>query len=381
MYGPGERDEIVKLWIQEGLADSTRVRYEKSWALWNMHLTTEGHGFNSFLDGVGREEFLKVLVLFIRSICLGSRGSKTALEISMSAVHSAFTQASKCTDLFRSDTVRLARKSSVKKTVAMLDYSDRNRKKLPCAFEMIAWVRGHYWVDKDWTTQVDSRMTYLGIAIAMDCLFRISEYALVPDSDYMIRCLDVAIELEGCSTTFQPGELKEALRQHGYVIKRIQLHIPRHRSKVAGSDRKIFLNWRGQDNVYGRQLIADFAEFCVREGGVGDISLFSRVRKGRTKHLSYDMVAQGVKRSAVAHGLNPQDFSTHSLRIGGATAMCAAGWSRSKIQQRGGWSELSDSDLIYALSLPSDSTHTSSVDRIVTIDDIRWLQVFHNNDL
>ncbi len=74
MYGPGERDEIVKLWIQEGLADSTRVRYEKSWALWNMHLTTEVHGFNSFLDGVGREEFLKVLVLFIRSICLGSRG-------------------------------------------------------------------------------------------------------------------------------------------------------------------------------------------------------------------------------------------------------------------------------------------------------------------
>ncbi len=62
----------------------------------------------------------------------------------MSAVHSAFTQASKCTDLFRSDTVRLARKSSVKKTVAMLDYSDRNRKKLPCAFEMIAWVRDHY---------------------------------------------------------------------------------------------------------------------------------------------------------------------------------------------------------------------------------------------
>jgi hypothetical protein len=30
VYGPGERDEIVKLWIQEGLVDSTRVRYEKS---------------------------------------------------------------------------------------------------------------------------------------------------------------------------------------------------------------------------------------------------------------------------------------------------------------------------------------------------------------
>jgi hypothetical protein len=100
VYGPGERDKIIKLWIQEGLADSTRVRYEKSWALWKMHLTAEGHGFNSFLDGKRGEEFLKVLILFIRSICLGSRGSKTALEIAMSAVHSAFTQAGKCTDLF-----------------------------------------------------------------------------------------------------------------------------------------------------------------------------------------------------------------------------------------------------------------------------------------
>jgi hypothetical protein len=54
--------------------------------------------------------------------------------------------------------------------------------------------------------------------------------------------------------------------------------------------------------------------------------------------------------------------------------MCAAGWARTKIQQRGGWSELSDSDLIYAASLPSDSEGT----REVTLDDIRWLQVFQN---
>ena len=58
--------------------------------------------------------------------------------------------------------------------------------------------------------------------------------------------------------------------------------------------------------------------------------------------------------------------------------MSAAGWSRTKIQQRGGWSELSDSDLIYALSLPSDSATGSSRSRQVTVDDVRWLQVFQN---
>jgi hypothetical protein len=81
----------------------------------------------------------------------------------------------------------------------------------------------------------------------------------------------------------------------------------------------------------------------------------------------------GVKASATTCGLDRAVFSAHLCRIGGATAMCAAGYSRTKIQQRGGWSELSDSDLIYAISLPSDSEGN----REVTIDDIRWLQGLH----
>jgi hypothetical protein len=54
--------------------------------------------------------------------------------------------------------------------------------------------------------------------------------------------------------------------------------------------------------------------------------------------------------------------------------MCAAGWARPKIQQRGGWSELSDNDLLYAASLPSESEDN----REVTLNDIRWVQVFQN---
>jgi hypothetical protein len=86
------------------------------------------------------------------------------------------------------------------------------------------------------------------------------------------------------------------------------------------------------------------------------------------------MVAHGVNASATACSLNPTVFSTHSFRSGGATATCAAGWGRPKIQQRGGWSELSDNDLLYAALLPSDSEGN----REVTLNDIRWVQVFQN---
>lgn len=374
MYNPALRDEIVSDWIAGGLCESTLNKYQRGWSLWTQHIEAEGHGFNRYLDNVDREEFIKMVVLFIRGVCLGSNGSISAVEAAMSGVGSAFVRAGKCTLLLHCDTVKLARKSSIKQTVAMQVYGSRNDKKLPMVLDMLIWLRNQYWVGKDWLTQVDSKFTYLGAAVANDCLLRISEYALVRGSQHMMRCKDVAIEVIGLLDPVQPGELRQALSVPGRSVRRVQLHVPMFRSKVVRSERKLNLNWRGPTSSYGTQLVADFVEFCLHEGGTGDVPLFSRIRQGRLKLLNYDMVAKGVKASATACGLDSTVFSTHSCRSGGATALCAAGWARSKIQQRGGWSELSDSDLIYAVSLPSDSEGA----RAVTIDDIRWLQVFQN---
>ena len=49
---------------------------------------------------------------------------------------------------------------------------------------------------------------------------------------------------------------------------------------------------------------------------------------------------------AEMYGLDPRRISSHSLRIGGATAMAAAGMSEYKIKQMGGWK--SDVFLDYA---------------------------------
>jgi hypothetical protein len=70
----------------------------------------------------------------------------------------------------------------------------RNDKKIPVACDMLVWFRNQYWVGKDWLTQLDSKMAYLGAAVAIDGLFRISEYVLVQGSDHMMRCKDIAIE-------------------------------------------------------------------------------------------------------------------------------------------------------------------------------------------
>jgi hypothetical protein len=322
------------------------------------------------MHSVDREESTKMVVLFIRCLCLEFPGNKSTIDKSMAVVHSSFTQASKCGLLFTCDTVKLVRKSSGKKTNAMRLYGKRNEKKLPVAHEMMLYLREKYRVNTDWVSQIDQKLTWIGIAVAMDCLLRISEFALVPDSDHMLRSRDVAFELQDVAVICQPGELRSTISRYGKQVRRVQIHIPYHRSKVVKSERKLFLNWRGPDSAYGTQVLNDFTEYYTREGSIGDVPLFSRVRKGRRKLLTYGMVTGAVKESAGALGLLPVDFATQSIRIGGATSMCAAGWNRAKIQKRGGWSELSNSDLIYALSLPSDSL-TPRTDRHVTVDDVR----------
>jgi hypothetical protein len=77
------RDEVVCNWLVGGLCESALANYQKGWSLWTQHIEAEGHGSNVHLDKVDREEFIKVVVLFIQGVCLGSKGSMTAMEAAM----------------------------------------------------------------------------------------------------------------------------------------------------------------------------------------------------------------------------------------------------------------------------------------------------------
>ena len=54
--------------------------------------------------------------------------------------------------------------------------------------------------------------------------------------------------------------------------------------------------------------------------------------------LRYDVINGWIKRLMVAVGENPDEFATHSLRIGGATALFAAGANETVIRTMGRWS-------------------------------------------
>ena len=56
--------------------------------------------------------------------------------------------------------------------------------------------------------------------------------------------------------------------------------------------------------------------------------------------LSYHTMAKHIKATAVRMGFNKSFFSTHSLRIGGASALAAAGVPDYIIQTMGRWESL-----------------------------------------
>lgn len=57
--------------------------------------------------------------------------------------------------------------------------------------------------------------------------------------------------------------------------------------------------------------------------------------------LRYEQLNAAIKRLATSAGLDPQSFSGHSLRIGGATSLAMRGFAQNVIQALGRWQSLS----------------------------------------
>ena len=69
-----------------------------------------------------------------------------------------------------------------------------------------------------------------------------------------------------------------------------------------------------------------------------DDPLFSRLRNGRSRSLRRKDVSEIIKEAARHFNLQPLRFTPHSLRIGGAATLLAAGVSREEVQRVAGWS-------------------------------------------
>lgn len=192
--------------------------------------------------------------------------------------------------------------------------------------DMLRSSKARYWrytVNKaDERATIDDRMTYIGNNVGFALLWLISQYVL--DSVCKAHALitdDINLFMRDGSVRF-PWEMGD---QDTEQVDRI-LFVSR-----SGKNDKAE---RGSTCIEESELVDVIVE-CCKESGVqsGDLFLF-RYYAGRRKLLTRQMINTSLKEIGASFGFSciAFAFSSHTLRIGEATSMIAAGVDKERLR-------------------------------------------------
>ena len=128
------------------------------------------------------------------------------------------------------------------------------------------------------------------------------------------------------------------------------------RSSKTGTGRYLYLT---RKSVAESEAVDDVIEWAAASGSHRGDPFLARRRLGKNGQwgrlkLTRRMMNEALKHLAVDVGME-HAFASRSLRIGGATAMIAAGKSRETVKRAGGWAERSEVDKIYQQFTPADT--------------------------
>lgn len=233
------------------------------------------------------------------------------------------------------------------------------KKRLPVNVEMVAWLKHRMWKDGRVTSMsdIDSRMVFLGVAIGLTFLRRVSEYAHDSRTDHAIIADDVHfITLDDSPTAIASFDVRSCNLTIDQVDT-MRFIFRTSKTDQGGRGTYLFLR-RHNSNEY--ELIKCCLLWCMISGLEMGQPFLSRIYNGRRKLLRPRMVNDALKFVADNFGFQHvrNAFTSHSLRIGGATALIASGVNRETIQRIGGWSVTSSaSDSIYELNTPRDNSN------------------------
>ena len=177
------------------------------------------------------------------------------------------------------------------------------------------------------TTQRDHAVWGSMVLAFFFCL-RASEYASTPaKTNHYIRCQDVSFTNDQGSSA---RSLKEARAVHLFFRS----------SKGDREKRGCTRNLHRSGHPSCCPVIAAWRLREIGEHlGLSPLDPFCSYPLARKSHcqVSVSVISNAVKQAASAHGLSPADFSSHSLRSGGATEMFLGGCSDTTVQLFGRW--------------------------------------------
>jgi hypothetical protein len=183
------------------------------------------------------------------------------------------------------------------------------------------------------------RLCAMAALLGYFCLMRSSEFCVSGKSDHTLRAGDVEFEVTDAGT--MTTRMVPAHRISAYAFA--QVRAVRIVSQTAKNrpDESPNPSWFSVlQPITGLFCLAramyDWASTANYSGGT-DYFVSLPSQGGGRVDLKYEGFQRAIKAVGKHFGLDPRLCGTHSLRIGGATALHAAGASDTTIQQAGGW--------------------------------------------
>ena len=333
----------VTSWLTRGVAPLTHKGYASKVKEW-VSFAVKYNLIDS--DLFSRDTYSlsrRALTLFIYELKTVQMRSSDFIKRSLQALRNDLIKKLFDVSVFSDPSILLARRSSLESARAR-HKARLSRQRLPVTFDIIAWLINHL----SSTGEVDDEMTLSGILLSFNFMLRCSEYCHNPDAPHAVLCSDVTFKTS--SGSLSPLEFQKRRSQSYADVSDIVIDVC---SSKGGQGRRLTLS--RANGLSDSSFIDSLCRFSVRAGHkYPDDPFLSRYLLNRRKKLHRGMVNTALKLAASHFGIDEFYFSTHSLRIGGATCGAAGGRSRSSLCRTGGWSELSASDALYRHTTPQD---------------------------
>jgi len=246
---------------------------------------------------------------------------------------------------------------AVKSSVRRGSGRDRNiikerKRRLPVTLDFVEKARSVLWGAGD----IDRNMTYIGIMLAFNFMWRASEYIMDSACDkHAILTDDLVFITHHCTSRYRTWEMASV---NGYSIGTILFVIRSSKADRPAQGRYLYLS---RKSPVESQLLDDVI-FWVKSSGtlIGEPLLSRRKMNNmrvRHKKMTREMMTAALREVAVQCKFTGEmvfAFTPHSLRIGGATSMMASGKDRSVVKRVGGWAYDSSCDEMYYMNTALD---------------------------
>lgn len=359
--------KITRYINEKSLKQNTQKRYAQNSNEWDKYIQSTLFKDDIYLDTADRFNRREVMSTFVIYLEQTRKLSPSQITAILSALRHRFVCNLRDDDVFKDESVLLARKATMGITGREKSIQAEERKQFPITIDMIKMSRKINWEQAD---DIDKKMTYIGVAFGFNFMNRVSE--LVLDgvcNEYAVMSQDTLLLLTN-EKRVSPWQLQKIRTQDVLTA-----HFVVYASKKGQKARHLYLTRKTEEES---QLLSDMVEFMRTAGIKRDEPLLSRYKNGRFKKLTRKMINEEIKEMARRSGLNEieKGFTTRSMRIGGCTTMKAAGESSRTVKLVGGWAAESTCDSIYDRNTPMEGGALSactSRNKLLTSSDVKKL--------